>query len=338
LIVADVMGKGVPAALLGAATKSHFLEALCHLLDASPAGVLPQPKEIVTLAHSVMAQHLIDLESFVTLCYVRFDPDRRSIEFVDAGHTGLIHCKAATGRCEVLHGDNLPMGFRKGEIYNQQSVTFEVGDLVVLYSDGITEARNRTDELFGVDRLMQYIESNTGLEPDDLAKAIRTAVFSFVESESPTDDLTCVVIKMVETERPQACASLEIRSDFQELGRAREFVRAFCRDLPGEKLDEEFIGKMELAITEASSNIMKHAYHGRNDQKIHLDAESFPARISIRLHHLGDAFDPTNVPPPRFDGSQDSGFGVYLITQSVDVVRYYRDERGRNCIALTKKR
>ena len=61
-------------------------------------------------------------------------------------------------------------------------------------------------------------------------------------------------------------------------------------------------------------------------------------RISIRLYHLGDPFDPTSVPQPRLDGSQESGFGVYLITQSVDVVRYYRDEQGRSCIALTKNR
>ena len=81
---------------------------------------------------------------------------------------------------------------------------------------------------------------------------------------------------------------------------------------------------------------MKHAYHGRADQWIHLEAEAFPDTVSIRLHHLGDSFDPSTVSPPVLDGSQESGFGVYLITQSVDEVRYYRDERGRNCIALVK--
>ena len=338
LIVADVMGKGIPAALLGAATKSHFLEALSHLLDASPAGILPQPREIVTLAHAVMVQHLIDLESFVTLCYVRFDPDRRVIEFVDAGHTGLIHYKAATGRCEVLHGDNLPLGFRKREIYNQQSATFEADDLLVLFSDGVTETRNPAQELFGIERLTHCIESNRALDPEDLVKAIRNTVVSFAESKATTDDLTCVVIKVVESERPQAYANLEIRSDLQELGRARKFVRAFCHDLSGATLDEEYVGKMELAVTEACSNIIKHAFHGRTDQQIQIEMEGFPDRISLRLYHLGDPFDPSSVSEPRLDGSQESGFGVYIITQSVDVVRYYRDERGRSCIALTKNR
>jgi sigma-B regulation protein RsbU (phosphoserine phosphatase) len=300
--------------------------------------MLPEPKEIVTLAHAVMAQHLIDLESFVTLCYVRFDPDRRTVEFVDAGHTGLIHCQAETGRCVILHGENLPLGFCSEEIYNQRCVALASHDLVVLYSDGVTEARNSADEQFGEDRLMQCIESNHSSEPEDLVQAVRSAVFAFAATESPTDDLTCVVIKVVESECPQTHANLEIRSDLHELGRARERVRAFCRELPGAKLDQECVGQMELAVTEACSNIMKHAFHGRTDQHIQMELEGFPDRISVRLYYLGDAFDPSSVSQPRLDGSQESGFGVYLINRCVDRVRYYRDERGRSCVVLTKNR
>jgi anti-sigma regulatory factor (Ser/Thr protein kinase) len=89
-------------------------------------------------------------------------------------------------------------------------------------------------------------------------------------------------------------------------------------------------------VNEAASNIIKHAYHGRADQRIQLDAEAASDRVTIRLHHLGDSFDPAAVPPPALDGSRESGFGMYLITHSVDDVRYFRDERGRNCIALVK--
>jgi PAS domain S-box-containing protein len=338
LLVADVMGKGIPAALLAAATKSHFLETLCHLLDVSPPGSLPQPKDIVTLAHASMAQHLIDLESFVTLCYVRIDSERQTIEFVDAGHTGLIHLTAATGRCEILHGENLPLGFRKTEIYNQQTAAFDSDDLLILYSDGITEARNRSDELFGEERLKECIETHRSLGPEDIANAVRRAVFAFTETDSPADDLTCVVVRFSNVEHPQAGSTLTLRSDLQELSRARQFVRDFCRDLPGSKLDDDAVGRLELAVTEACSNIMKHAYHGRSDQEIVLDAEVFPDRLAIRLHHLGDAFDPSKAPQPRFDGRQDSGFGVYLISQSVDEVHQGRDDWGRNCVVLTKRR
>jgi PAS domain S-box-containing protein len=338
VIVGDVMGKGVPAALLGAATKSHFIEALSHLTALSRDGKLPEPKEIVTLAHAEVARHLINLESFVTLCYVRLDLDRRNLVLVDCGHTALIRLRRKTGQCELVRGDNLPLGVREGEIYDQICLPFEPGDVLIFYSDGITEARNSAGELFGVDRLTECVRINRDLEPEALVEAIRQAAFTFSGADRLTDDLTCVVVKAVEKQAPLARAEIELRSDLKELGRSRQFVRAFCRDLPGAPLDEESVGKLELAVTEACSNIMKHAYHGRADQWIHLEAEAVPGSVSIRLHHLGDSFDPSKVPPPALDGSQMSGFGMYLITRSVDEVSYYRDERGRNCIALVKAR
>jgi anti-sigma regulatory factor (Ser/Thr protein kinase) len=101
-------------------------------------------------------------------------------------------------------------------------------------------------------------------------------------------------------------------------------------------LSDDEVAGLELAVNEAASNIMKHAYHGRRDQRIGLEADAFQDRVAVRLHHLGDPFDPGTAPPPALDGSRESGFGVYLITNSVDEVRYSRDDRGRNCIALVK--
>ena len=156
--------------------------------------------------------------------------------------------------------------------------------------------------------------SNRELEPEALVEVIRKAVFTFAASDRLADDLTCVAIKVEERQLPLARAEIEIRSDLTELRRARAFVRTFCHQLPGAPLDEESVAELELAVNEAASNIMKHAYHGRADQWIHLEAEAFPDRVSIRLHHLGDPFDPSAVPLPALDGSRESGFGVYLIT------------------------
>jgi anti-sigma regulatory factor (Ser/Thr protein kinase) len=115
-------------------------------------------------------------------------------------------------------------------------------------------------------------------------------------------------------------------------------VRDVCTGLPGAPVGDDVIGQLELAVTEACSNIVKHAYHGRDDQWIRLEVEAYPDAVSMRLHHLGDPFDPSKVPPPVIDGSRDSGFGMYLMSKSVDEIRYSRDERGQNCIALVKRR
>ena len=336
VMVADVMGKGIPAALLAAATKSNFLEALCHLIAISRSGQMPEPKEIVTLAHADMVRQLIDLESFVTLIYARLDLSRRRLDLVDCGHTGMMVVRARTGACEIVHGDNLPLGIREGEIFDQIDVSFEPGDLFVFFSDGITEMRNLAGELYGADRLSECVRINRALEPEALVGAVRKAVVAFAQSDRLTDDLTCVVVKVGDAPRALAHAELEIASDLSELRRAREFVREFCRMGPARRLHEDDEAQLELAVNEAASNIMKHAYHGRADQRIQLEAEAFPDRVSIRLHHLGDSFDPAAVAPPALDGTRESGFGIYLIRNSVDDVRYSRDERGRNCITLVK--
>jgi anti-sigma regulatory factor (Ser/Thr protein kinase) len=290
------------------------------------------------LAHAGIVRHLIGLENFVTLCYARLDLSRRTVEFVDCGHTGIVHLHGKTGRCEVLHGDNLPMGVREGEIYDQVSVPFEPGDLLLLYSDGITEARSPSRELFGLDRLEECLRTHHELAPSDLVETIRKSVIAFSESDRLADDLTSVAVRMEEAQLPLTRSEIDIPSDLKQLRRVREFVRGFCSNLPGPPLDEDVEGSLELAVNEAASNIMKHAYHGRVDQWIHLEGEAFPDRLLVRLHHFGDPFDPSMARPPALDGSRESGFGAYIITQSVDEVRYYRDEQGRNCVSMLKRR
>jgi sigma-B regulation protein RsbU (phosphoserine phosphatase) len=336
VIVADVMGKGVPAALLAGATKSNVLEALCHLMALSKGGALPEPKEIITLAHADMVRQLIDLESFVTLSYARIDLKHRILHLVDCGHTGMVVVRARTGACEMLHGNNLPLGIAEGEIFDQLTIPFEAGDLFLFYSDGITDVRNAAGELFGAGRLADCIQTNRQLEPDALVDAIRRAAMAFSTSDRLSDDLTCVAVRVSAVREPLAHAELDIHSDLKELSRARAFVREFCRTVPAGLLDDDDAAGLELAVNEAASNIMKHAYHGRADQRIHLEADAAPDRISIRLHHLGDGFDPATVSPPSLDGSRESGFGLYLISRCVDDIRCTCDERGRNCIGLVK--
>jgi serine phosphatase RsbU (regulator of sigma subunit) len=196
VIVGDVMGKGVAAALLGAATKSYFLEALSKLMALANDGKVPEPKEIVMLAHADVVHQLIDLESFVTVCYARFDLNKGSLDVVDCGHTGIVHFHAKMKRCDILHGDNLPLGVLTGEIYEQISVAFEPGDVLFFYSDGITEARGSRGELFGVERLAECVRAYGELEPEDMVAAVRKDVSTYSGSARLDDDLTCVAVRI----------------------------------------------------------------------------------------------------------------------------------------------
>ena len=84
----------------------------------------------------------------MTLCYARLDLHAQRLDLVDCGHTGVMHFRARTNVCDLVHGHNLPLGIRAGEIYEQISVAFEPGDALLFYSDGVTEARNPAGELW----------------------------------------------------------------------------------------------------------------------------------------------------------------------------------------------
>jgi sigma-B regulation protein RsbU (phosphoserine phosphatase) len=338
VIVGDVMGKGIPAALLGAATKSEFLTALSYLLAVARDGSFPAPKDVVMLAHTEIVRHLIDLESYVTVCYARLDLVRRILSIVDCGHTGLLHWHAATGRCGILHGDCLPMGIREGEVFDEISTAFEPHDVLLFFSDGITEARNSAGELFGGERLVRHVEENSRLDPALLADSIRQAVSDFSGSTHLGDDLTSVVIRIGQPPMTQARAEMEIRSNLRNLREVRHFVREFCNSLEDPVPDEDVVDALELAASEVASNIMLHAYHGRTDQPIHLEAEARPGAVTVMLRHMGAGFESAGLEPPLPDGKRESGFGTYMIFRSVDQARYYRDERSRSCVSLVKNR
>lgn len=340
IVVGDVMGKGVAAALLGAALKSSFPRAFSHLLISSTQKRLPEPEEIVLLVQHEVAQRFICLEMFATLCYARVDLARLQLTLVDCGHPKTIHFRSLTGVCDMLQGDNMPLGFSEVETYQQVSFSLTEGDILVFYSDGLTEARNADGDFFGVERLMEVIQRQHHLEPARLIDAIREAVLAFAGLETGADDSTCIVVRIGEAIHPRLIARtrLETTSNIAKLPLIRAFVRSFCQDLPVCVLDEASLSQLELAVTETASNIIRHAYRGRTDERLQLVADAFPDRIVVQFFHQGVAFDPATIKPPAFDGSREGGFGVYIIARSVDEVSYVHDEQKGHCIRLVKNR
>ncbi|HLV80648.1 MAG TPA: SpoIIE family protein phosphatase [Chthonomonadaceae bacterium] len=356
VLVGDVMGKGVPAALLGAAIKSHFMRALSQLLSISEPDQLPQPEEIVARVHQEVTGRFIGLEFFATFIYARFDLAAGRIAFVDAGHTRTLHFRKRDGACVLLEGNNMPLGSSEKEVYRQVVVPFASGDLFTFYSDGVTEARSPSGELYGEDRLVALVQAHGHLQPQALVEEVRRAVIAYSGSEKFADDLTCVAVQIMEEGRgkreegtenptlntqypiPDAHASITVSGALEDLASIRQFVRSFCRDLSPPGLEEEGVDALELAVNEAASNVMRHAYSGRADRRITIEMEAFPDRIVVRLQHRGEGFDPAAVPPPDFDGSREGGFGIHIIQATMDAVDYSCDAQGTHCIRLIKMR
>ncbi|MCC6421550.1 MAG: ATP-binding protein [Gemmataceae bacterium] len=126
-------------------------------------------------------------------------------------------------------------------------------------------------------------------------------------------------------------------SDLTELGPIRAFVREACARAWGPGHDEA-LNRLELALSEAVANIMLHAYRREPGQPIEVTVTTALDHVGVTIFHEGEGFDPDAVQPPVFDAGRESGFGVYLIRQSVDEVEFLRDDTGRHGVRLVKKR
>ncbi len=337
LVVGDVMGKGIPAALLGAAIKSHFLRVLNELIRLTDKKEFPDPEKIISSVHSSMIDQLEDLETFVTLCYARFDMAKYLLSFVDCGHMRTIHFHVDSNRCSLLRGVNMPLGFPEQEPFKQTLVSFKPGDLFVFYSDGLTEAKNQDGVLYGEKRLVDFVQKNAIIEPKELVNIVRKDVVAFSQSDIFDDDLTCVLVGIEKKSTSQGLldkAKLEIKNDLIELARVRAFVRNFCEGIPDIALDNNRINLIELAVTEVTTNIIKHAYGEHTGEQIQINALLLDDKIVLQFYDWGKEFDPKSVPLPVFDGSQSGGFGLHIISHTVDEAEYSRDDNGKNCTCL----
>jgi anti-sigma regulatory factor (Ser/Thr protein kinase) len=127
-------------------------------------------------------------------------------------------------------------------------------------------------------------------------------------------------------------------SDLGQLAQMRAALRAVCEQAWGADAPLEAIHQLELAVAEAASNIVLHAYDRVPGQPIEVVIDSDPLQVCVSLYHGGRDFEPEAVARPAFDGSQESGFGMYLMRQCVDDVQYVHDNEGRCGIRLVKRK
>jgi len=146
---------------------------------------------------------------------------------------------------------------------------------------------------------------------------------------------TAVSSKSCRESKPLSHAEKKVNSNLAELAAVRDFVRQACGD---SVLDQKSITLLELALTETTSNVIRHAYKGRTDGRIDISADTYADRVVIKLYHRGIEFHPEPQELPRLDVGQEGGYGLYIIEHSVDEVKYLREKDGRNCIVLSKSR
>jgi serine phosphatase RsbU (regulator of sigma subunit) len=191
--VGDVSGKGVSAAFYMAEMKGIF---------QSLSKIYREPKEFLAQAHATLAS-TIDKRSFISLLYIVLDLKTGVMSVARAGHCPLLHVSKFKGNYIKPRGMGLGMGSSKffKETISQEQVTLSYGDVVVLYTDGVTEAHPKDEEEFGFDRLLDVVQRHGDRSAVEVRDAIIMSVDEHMKHESPEDDLTLVVVKWMKKDK-----------------------------------------------------------------------------------------------------------------------------------------
>ncbi|HID10542.1 MAG TPA: response regulator [Candidatus Latescibacteria bacterium] len=188
--IGDVMGKKWRAWFFSLAYLSYLRSVVrTAIRGRASAG------EILSEVNNLLVKDLKVSEVFNTLFLMVLNPGDGAVSYASASHPPPLCYRAASGVFEELIGEGILLGLSEGTRYGEQEVQMSPGDVVVLYTDGITEAMNPSGELYGLERLKEVVAAHGGGVPEELIQAIYRDVKEFQEGNPPEDDRTVLVVR-----------------------------------------------------------------------------------------------------------------------------------------------
>jgi len=188
LIIADVSGHNIGSALIMAETRT-FIHAR--------ADNLKQPAPMLHGLNNFFFAHMDCSDLFVTMFYLQYCPNTRTLDFSSAGHNNPILWRNRQQQIELLDADGLIFGIRPQVEFEQKTSALEAGDILLLYTDGIIEAEDSNENFFGVERLSKLLQECEELTPEEIIDRIMNQVRIFTGLRHFRDDITLVVMKVL---------------------------------------------------------------------------------------------------------------------------------------------
>jgi sigma-B regulation protein RsbU (phosphoserine phosphatase) len=187
IIIADVSGKGVPAALFMALSRTLVRANVDEKLTAA---------QTMQKANRLISQEA-KLGMFVTLFYAVLNPVQKRLKYVNAGHNPPFVVKKGTSDIVLLKAQGIAMGVLDDVSLEEKEMVLDKNDVVVFYTDGITEAINKAEEPFGEKKLIDIIQRGADLPMQDLLNRVKNEVFAFAQGQPQYDDFTLVLLKAI---------------------------------------------------------------------------------------------------------------------------------------------
>lgn len=327
--MADISGKGMPAALLSASARIIIREKIFQT---------ESPADILDLVNRALYADLNKIEMFITIMLARLDTRTGQCIYSNAGHTRTMHWNNKARTIDLHGATSMPVGIFPDLNANEKFIQIQENDFVFLYSDGLTEAASPDGTLLGEEALAHFLSITLthGSEgkPAKICDSIISYFDDFAEHSLLDDDRTLILIKR-QTQIARRTVILDSKG-FEELISLAQQESA--------QFGDTFSSELELVITELLTNIIKHAYgidpeeldaYSKSDHnnfkpsvEIKFTAES--KRLSIDVFDQGKTFDQASYSEPDLLKLQIGGYGYFLMQKLADTVTYTHEADNRN--------
>ena len=326
-VVADVSGKGVPGALLMMKAKAQIRNYVGSEMELGEA-------------MSEVNRQLIegnDEGMFVTAWVGLLDYGTGHIEYVNAGHNPPLLWQR-DGGWRWMRKRSGPMLGCFEISYRAHAVECDPGDTFVLYTDGVTEAFDVGEKLYGEDRLLEVANKGYRLHPRELLESIRDDVFRHSEGAEQSDDITILTLEVGVP--PETTATLVLEPKISELDRVNDFLHS---ELDRRLCPSSAQTQLDIAVEELFVNICNYAYAASDVPGkilVHRTYSADPTSIRVDFIDTGVPFNPLEKPdavtPSRIEDVPIGGLGILMVKRCVDEISYERSE-GCNIVTIVKK-
>ncbi len=321
VVMADVSGKGVPAALFMMISKTL-------LKSAAQSGL--SPKAVLEKVNDQLCENN-DAEMFVTVWLGILEISTGKMKCANAGHEYPAIMRKG-GEFELFkdkHG--FVLAGMEGARYREYELELHAGDRLVVYTDGVPEATNGANTLYGTDRMISALNGARDGSCRQMLEALHRDVDSFVDGADQFDDITMLCIEMKE-----AASAMKKINLVPTLDKLPEAVAFFEDTLSGADVPMKVIARVNVAVDEVFSNIAR--YSGATS--VTLGCALADGRVTLRFSDNGRPYDPTGKPDPDTTLSAEErdigGLGIFMVKKTMDEVSYeYTD--GLNILTLVKE-
>ncbi|RAP33991.1 hypothetical protein DID80_07635, partial [Candidatus Marinamargulisbacteria bacterium SCGC AAA071-K20] len=330
IIIADIVGKGIPAGLFMAMLKSTL-----H------TNILPydSPKEALGVINNILFNDQV-INKFVPVVYAILDKSTLELKYCNAGHEpGLV---IRNNKISILDSVGFPLGGLENAEYEEKSLILKDGDTVLLYTDGVIEARGNRDSSFGLPRLKTFLRENSSLDAQELVDNLKQRIDIFSKNKSQHDDLTIIIIKSREKHKKELfletkkSKELQISTHKKNIPKIRKELQDFCLNIG---FSDSFIFDIKLAVNEAHANIIEHAYFGSDQGMILFNLADYENRIEIKIKDFAkNSSQTTKGEKKHLKELEGSGLGVYLINTLMDDVTIEKNKNFTELIIVKYKK